>query len=220
LHYFFLKEINATLSQALLQKIEKNNTCPVFPRDTSSKSRQPNSLFVFKKCEVVDEFRHYPGNYVTITGGKNHGIEKDMGVFSPLGIVGVVQEVSDNYSLVMSALHGKFRVHCELKKNGIYGMYEWDGKSPYYALVTDLPNHTRAIRGDTIVTGKLSGIFPPGIPVGIVESVERRQNEPFLTARIRLTTEWGRLHYVFAVKNIHYPEIDSLKKNLLQRKEK
>ncbi|MCX8080545.1 MAG: rod shape-determining protein MreC [Bacteroidia bacterium] len=210
LRYLMLDDINRMLMQSYLQKLRCNSKPPEFPGTIKSSS---NALqyYEFLTAEVVDVTKHYQNNYLTITGGSKHGVVRDMGVFSPSGIVGIVQDVSENFSLVMSVLHLKFKVNCEIKKNGIYGMLQWNGSSPYYAELTDLPNHTKAIRGDTIVTGKLSGMFPAGIPVGVVEYVERKQNEPFLTAHIRLTTEWGKLHQVFVVKNKYLLEADSLK---------
>lgn len=211
-NYFMLDDINRSITSSYLNKIQCINKTPEFPENSqSSSTTNRNIYFEYYISDVVDVMRQYQNNYITITGGKNHGFEKDMGVFSHSGIVGIIQDVSDNFSLVMSVLHLKFKVNCEIKKNGIYGMLQWDGKSPYYAELTDLPNHTRAIRGDTVITGKLSGIFPHGLLVGVIETIERKQNEPFLTARVRLSTEWGKLHQVYVVKNYYLKEIDSLK---------
>jgi rod shape-determining protein MreC len=219
LRYFMLDDINRSISTSYLSKMQCVFKAPEFPDNAQSLRTSKNKVhFEYYVSDVVDVTRQYQNNYITITGGKNHGFEKDMGVFSYSGIVGIIQDVSDNFSLVMSVLHLKFKVNCEIKKNGIYGMLQWDGSSPYYAELTDLPNHTKAVRGDTVVTGKLSGVFPQGIPVGVIETIERKQNEPFLTARIRLSAEWGKLHQVYVVKNNYLKEADSLKANSIKTK--
>jgi rod shape-determining protein MreC len=56
----------------------------------------------------------------------------------------------------------------------------------------------------------LSGIFPEGITVGTVESFERRQNEGFYTAKIKLSADLKKVNHVYVIKNKFKTERDSL----------
>ena len=65
-------------------------------------------------------------------------------------------------------------------------------------------------KGDTVITSELSGIFPEGIMVGVVEDFERRQNESFYTAKIKLSADLKKVNHVYIIKNKFKTERDSL----------
>jgi rod shape-determining protein MreC len=110
----------------------------------------------------------------------------------------------------MSLLHKDVRVNCQLKKDGSYGPLIWDGVDYRYCLLTDIPTHAKIKKGDTVITSELSGIFPEGIMVGIIDSYERRQNESFYTAKVRLSTDFKKVNHVYVINNKFKTERDSL----------
>jgi len=64
--------------------------------------------------------------------------------------------------------------------------------------------------GDSIVTSGYNAVFPPGIPVGIVETIEIEENETFYNIVIRLTNDFSRISYVYLIKNKLKVEKDSV----------
>ena len=54
--------------------------------------------------------------------------------------------------------------------------------------------------GDTIVTSGLSKIFPEGIVVGYVESVDK-ETANFLKIKVRLAVDFKRLSHVYVIDN-------------------
>src|SRR5690606_10501650 len=97
------------------------------------------------------------------------GIKQDMAVMTGEGVVGIVTNVSSNFSSAMSLLHKDVRVNCQLKKDGSYGPLIWDGDDYRFCQLTDIPTHSKINKGDTVETSELSGIFPEGIMVGTIE---------------------------------------------------
>jgi rod shape-determining protein MreC len=161
-------------------------------------------------AKVVNSSVNKRRNFLTLNVGTDQGIKQDMAVMSSEGIVGIVTNVSANFSSVMSVLHKDVRVNCQLKKDGSYGPLIWDGKDYRYCLLTDIPTHAKIKSGDTVITSELSGIFPEGITVGTVESFERRQNEGFYTAKIKLSADLKKVNHVYVIKNKFKTERDSL----------
>jgi rod shape-determining protein MreC len=88
----------------------------------------------------------------------------------------------------------------------------WDGKDYRYCLLTDIPTHARIKAGDSVITSELSGIFPEGILVGTIADYERRQNEDFYTARVKLSSDLKKVNHVYVIKNKFKTERDSLEK--------
>lgn len=135
-----------------------------------------------------------------------------MAVMSPDGIVGIVSNVSRNFSSVLSLLHKDVRVNCQLKRDGSYGPLIWDGGDYKHCLLTDIPTHARIKTGDTVITSELSGIFPEGLIVGTIENYERRINESFFTCTVRLSGDFKKVNHVYVIKNKFKLERDSLEK--------
>ena len=66
-------------------------------------------------------------------------VKPNMGVVSPQGIVGTVVNVSDNYASVMTLLHRQYKVVVKIKNGGERGTIEWDGVSPMFVTLKDIP---------------------------------------------------------------------------------
>ncbi|MBC7863103.1 MAG: rod shape-determining protein MreC [Bacteroidia bacterium] len=168
--------------------------------------------YKFISAKVISNSVNRRENYITLNMGANQGIIKDMGVFNTEGIVGVVKDVSGNFSSCMSFLHKSVAVAAKLK-DGSVGQLKWDGLDPRYALMTDVQTHAQILIGDTVTTSTLSTFFPEGIKVGVVEHYERRAAEPYFTVKVRLTTNFSKLNYVYVVVNMFKHEQDSLELN-------
>jgi rod shape-determining protein MreC len=106
-------------------------------------------------------------NYFTINRGHNKGIKPDMGVVSSLGVVGIVENTSGNYATVISILNKKFELNAKIKKNDHFGTLTWNGKNTGFAQLIDVPRLATVRKGDTIVTGAESRIFPENIPISV-----------------------------------------------------
>ena len=72
-------------------------------------------------------------NYIIIDKGSEQGVEEDMGVFAPQGVVGVVQRVSKNYSVVLPIINLEQVISAKIKGGNQLGSIKWDGKSPMKA---------------------------------------------------------------------------------------
>ena len=136
-----------------------------------------------------------------------------MAIINTEGIVGIVKDVSENYSSGLSILHKDVKVNCKLKRDGSYGPLNWEKDDDYAtATLTDIPIHARFKVGDTIVTSALSSIFPEGIMVGTVRHFERKSGDAFFTLKINLATQFRKLNHVYVIKNFFKTEQDSLEK--------
>lgn len=174
--------------------------------------------FKYLPCRVVKNNVDKLYNYITIDKGSIHGIAPNMGIVSPAGIVGRVIRVSENYSLVLSALNIGFKLTLQTVTSDSLsesiGVYEWDGTSPNEARLTYIPQTVELVPGTAVVTSGYSTIFPAGYPVGIISEAIRDDNDGFYDATIELATNFHSLGTVFAIEALHKPELDSLSQNL------
>lgn len=169
--------------------------------------------FSYTVAKVVDNQTSFQNNFITIDKGTVDGIYPGMGVISATGVVGKVHVCSQNYSVITSILHSQFMVSSKLVRSDEIGYAKWPGKDPKRIELIDVSKNTKILKGDSAVTSDQNAVFPPGIMVGDVESVEVNQNQTFYNIVLRLATDFPNLSYVYVVKNNQVEEQQQLKKS-------
>lgn len=163
-------------------------------------------------AKVINNSINKLNNYITLNKGYKDGVQQDMGVIGPDGIVGVVVNVSRNYSTVLSVLNEKWSINSKLQKSNNFGSLRWDGKDSRVAVLTEIPYNVIVAVEDTIVTSGLSTIFPDGIMIGKAIKIENNQGDNFQKIWVQLSTDFNSLDYVEVIKNEVYKEKIDLEK--------
>ena len=140
-------------------------------------------------------------NFITIDIGSDQGIESDMGVICPTGIVGVVDRSSDQFSRVISILNSQISLNAQIKGTATIGSLKWDGNNPYTMSLEDVPRLAKVNKGDTIITGKQSTTFPPDILIGVIKDAELTENGSRYKINVELFNDMTNLDYVNVIKN-------------------
>lgn len=161
--------------------------------------------YIYTDAKVINNSTNKQYNYITLSKGKNHGIEQDMAVLSNDGIVGIIKSVTDNYSSVISLLNRNFKVNAKIKKSGYFGPLLWTGKGHSKAILTDIPHHAEIFAGDTVVTSGYSAIFPEGYMIGITSDY-RLKGGNYYEITVDLATDFKNLSNVQVVKNLYREE--------------
>jgi len=138
-------------------------------------------------------------NYITLNRGAKDGIRKNMAVVSGNGIVGRVENVSDNYATVISVL-SEGRTYSAALTDGTEGFTSWAKGSADFINLTKIPLQQKVKRGDSVFTTGHS-IFPENIMVGRVAKVDTIKTNNTKTLRVQLSTNFRKLQYVYVVEN-------------------
>ncbi|MBU1821922.1 MAG: rod shape-determining protein MreC [Bacteroidetes bacterium] len=221
--YVHLREINENLAQenlklnALVSQLQEQN-----PTDAPA-SYTPDSVFAnrfnFTVAKVIMTETSRANNYVTIDKGSADGIRPGMGVISATGVVGKVRSCSEHFSLITSILHSQFMVSSRLVRSGEIGPARWQGKDPGTISLMDVSRYKKVEKGDTAVTSNYNAVFPPGIMVGTVKSVEVRSDQTFYDIELNVATDFRSLSYVYVVQNSLRPEQEKLTQPLEQERQ-
>lgn len=150
-------------------------------------------------------------NIITINKGSKDGIVKDMAVISPIkGVVGFIQNVSENFATIRPLLNQETAISVVLKKDNAFGSLVWGDDNFDYrkAQVKEIPNHYKVKVGDTIVTSGFGG-FPKGIEVGKVTNTVST-GDSFMTLEIALFNNFSTLQVVYVVKDKFAEEVKSI----------
>jgi len=192
---------NARLRNELAKRI------PLTGRDSFSTLNNPAYNFDFIPARVINNSVNKQNNYITLDVGTAQGVRPDMGVVGPEGIVGMVRNVSVNFSTVIPVLNSKFRGSVKLSSQGYFGTLTWPGHNYREAVVSEIPSHVMVYPGDTIVTSGLSAIFPEGEMVGYVVQVDKTPAGSFFELKVRLSQDYKRLSRVYVIRNFSKAEM-------------
>lgn len=149
-------------------------------------------------------------NFITINNGSASGIKPNMGVINSAGIVGIVDKTSKNYSTIISILNVNSKINAKIKKSNHFGSLVWNGKSTGFAQLIDVPRLAGVRKGDTIVTGGQSIIFPENIGIGTIEKVYIDNETNYYTLDIKLFNDMTNLGHVYVIKQKDTEEIENL----------
>ncbi len=212
--YLSLKEENLKLAKenvGLLNIIRSRSYELIQIASLTKNDTLYKQKYIFTQANVINNSSNLRSNYLTLNIGSEQGITHDMAIINSEGIVGVIKDVSKNFSSALSLLNKDVKVNCMLKKDGSYGPLSWEKDDDYTsATLTDIPIHAKIKAGDTIVTSALSSIFPEGIHVGTVKSFERKSGDAFFTVKVNLSINFKKLNHVYVIKNLFKVEQDSL----------
>ena len=217
--YFHLKEENTRvhrMNDSLLNLMRSN----FITIDTGSKlvvdTTRYDTLtgyrrYLWREAKVINNSVNAQKNYIQINRGASQGIKDNMAVInSDLSAIGVVINVSDNFSQVMSLLHVQSKVNASLKKTGDFGTIEWDGKDPRYLTLKGIPKSIPVQRGDTVLTSIYSSIFPPGMRLGTIDGILDEKSTNFYVLIIKTAANFYNLQQVFVVENLQRDEQEKL----------
>ena len=199
--YLELRERNERLqkeNEKLRDRLLRYKESPSFRIYQKGDSSSLQRYEVFR-AHVINSTLHRRNNHLTIDRGRENGIRSDMGVVGPNGIVGVVRNVSEHFATVLPVLNSNFIASVKLARTNDIGLLEWNGSDPTQAQMVDVAQHVKVRKGDTVVTRGASAIFPEGIPVGSIESVETDPSKNYHRIEVKLSTDFSKLYHVYVI---------------------
>jgi rod shape-determining protein MreC len=199
---------NASLRKQLQLRIQLQEKYPVNRPDTVDAP-----AYYFTSAKVINNSVNKQFNYISLNKGSRQGIKPDMGIISPDGVVGVITNVSPNYSTGLSLLNKRFSIPAKINKNNNPGNLVWDGEHDDTADLKEIPFHILVNVGDTVVTSGYSNIFPEGIMIGIIEKWDQEGGTNFYNIKVKLSTNFRTLKYVEVVRNTKQAELKKLESN-------
>lgn len=212
-----LLSTNASLQEEILELKNKIDGLSADSLHTNALVSDSVSIsqFSFIPANVVNMSYSGVNNFLTLDKGLRDGIKPDMGVISQEGVVGVILNSSEYFSVVIPIINPKFRLSAKLKNSENSGSVAWDGKSLQNAQLEQLPKHEIFNEGDTVITS-FSRIFPKDLVIGYTVDTGKSKDDNFNTFNIRLATNFYSIQHVLIIRDIFYEEQSNLEKTVEQ----
>ncbi len=176
----------------------------------TAKSAFLEQQYQYIEARVINNSINRNNNFITLNKGKMHGVAPRMGVIGKTGILGIVKDVSQHFSTVMSPLHRQFRLSASLKKTGHFGTLTWQEQDPRVMQLTQVPKIAEVEVGDTVVTSGFSTHFPAGLMIGTINDFTIEKGSSFLTIQVKLINDLNAAQFGYVVKNLFREEREKL----------
>ncbi len=213
-NYFHLKQYNKQLVEEnhRLRTIIFNNSQTLKDSIVIDSSTLKN--YKLHKASIINNSYSKLKNYLTLDIGANNSVKEDMGVVTSQGIVGIINNTSNNYSTVQSVLNTLSKINAKLKKTNHFGTLVWNGESPKTLQLIDIPGIAPVKVGDTITTGGMSTIFPKNILIGTVSSFSLDNSKNYYTLQVDLFNDMTNIDHVYIIENFNTNEILNLENSI------
>ena len=167
----------------------------VFLPATVIRPGTPGSESVFL-LDVGSERGVKPGDAVIMRDGQ-------------IGLVGMIRQVRGGSSIGIDWSHPDFRASAMTADSSVFGIVEpWRGpfREGDRLILNGTPYHETLAAGTLITTSGLGGIFPRGIPVGVVEGVQEEEGRWRKSYWLRPVVEKGSVTHALVVRGGGAPE--------------
>lgn len=135
--------------------------------------------------------------------GSNQGVTKNMPVITSQGLVGRIQEAGANRSRVALIGDPQCQVPAVVenagRETGILRPGEFSVLDESIVELTYISRNSQAIPGQKVSTSGLGGIFPRGIPIGVIMETNSVGYGLYLQARVKLAANLREIEEVWVL---------------------
>lgn len=165
---------------------------------------QSQTRFVLLPARVVGYNPSSIESSIIIDRGSNDGIKRDMTVITPQGLVGTVNEVYKNAARVQIILHPRAAVGGMVQRTSsrIAGVVSGNASTPFTPNLLNLARDADIKEGDTIITSGFGGMYPKGVVIGEVISVNNAEGGLLKYAVIQPAVDFKHLEEVMVITNV------------------
>ena len=135
---------------------------------------------------------------VILNKGDSDGIQPDMGVITPAGVVGRVVKTTSVSSVVLLITDPNNAIAGLIQRTRDEGIVE--GTSKGQVRLKYIPLLSGVREGDRVVTSGLVGGFPRGLAIGTITGIDKEEGALFQSAELALEVNVDRVEEVLVIQ--------------------
>lgn len=187
-------------------------------REAASATQRLTALLQFKEqalptmiaAQVIGRDASNRYKSVIVNKGDSDGIQKDMGVITPSGVVGRVVKTTGATSVVLLVTDPNNAIAGLIQRTRDEGIVE--GTLQGRAKLKYIPMLSAVKEGDYVVTSGLVGGFPRGLAIGTITGIAREEGALFQTAELAPEVDMNHVEEVLIIQGPHGQSVDAAAK--------
>jgi rod shape-determining protein MreC len=154
---------------------------------------------------------------ITINVGSQNGVKPGMPVINDMGLVGIVNSTSEDYSIARTLKNIDLKITVKDERSRVDGVMKWNGED---LVIINVPKTYDVEPGDRIISSELSSIVPVPIQVGVVLGLTKVEEGIFNEVKIKPYVDFVTVENVFVIGIVESKEKKDLELNFYRREEK
>jgi len=176
-------------------------------REAAAATERLKSLLQFKEqaasvmvaAQVIGRDATNSYRSVILNKGESDGVKPEMGVVTPVGVVGRVVKTTGATAVVLLVTDPNNAIAGLIQRTRDEGIVE--GTHQGLARLKYIPLLSTVRDGDRVVTSGLVGGFPRGLPIGTIRQIDRSEGALFQSAELIPEVDMSRLEEVLVIQD-------------------
>lgn len=202
-----LEEENRRLRKELERLQGQNNQL----REAAAATERLTALLEFKAQALptmiaAQVIGRDTGNWyrtLILNKGESDGVQPEMGVITPAGVVGRVVKTTAATSVVLLATDPNNAIAGLIQRTRDEGIVE--GTTQGLARLKYIPLLSSVRPGDRVVTSGLVGGFPRGLAIGTITRIDKEEGALFQSAELMPEVDPNRVEEVLVIQSPYVP---------------
>jgi rod shape-determining protein MreC len=204
--YLYLRGVRDE-NRALREQIDRMRIEEVRLKQDADQARRLQALLAFKEqfisqtvaAQVIGSSGSDQSRVFYLDKGSDDGLQPDMAVITPDGIVGKVLRVYRSSSQVLEMSDQSSGVGAILEKSRLQGIL--NGSASGELFLKYIMSDEKVEPGERVLTSGGDRIFPKGLPIGTVRAASPG-SDLFLNIRVRPAADLSRLEEVLVITRV------------------
>jgi len=148
-------------------------------------------------AKILGSAGHQSIHSIIIDAGMKDGISNNQPIVAPDGLVGKIIKVNQNSSIGQILKDRNFRVGARIQRSRVEGIVKWVGDDR--CILSEVHRQADVKIGDVIITSGTSVLFPSGIKIGVVVSINNESSGLYQEVYLKPSVDFTKLEEVIII---------------------
>lgn len=164
-------------------------------------------------ADVISKLVNKIQGNIILNKGSDDGIQVGMPVLNSNGLVGIIADVTDNFSVTKTLFNSSLNIAVTVQSINVDGVLSWNGSE---LIIKNIPTTYEIKVGEKVETSDFSTLLPPNIPIGIISKKESLALGLLHTIYVKPFADIRSVSNVFVLKVVPSKQINQLEMNLMK----
>lgn len=159
---------------------------------------KPPPAHVLIPAKVISIFGEPFPISVTINRGREDSVRVNQAIINEQGLVGRVSAVTKSFATIQLLTDPTNRVAARIAESRKMGILRFVAGGNM--ILDNVPIQSQVIAGDKVISSGLGRTYPPGLYIGRIKKVIRKEEEPFCRVEISAAVDFNSLEELFILR--------------------